>query len=79
MVCPRLQIVDSILHRAIEDGDLDPATLTPLSSRVGPALINHHFLLTGEPPNRRELNLIVDTVIPPRDDDSVGQLIGAVG
>jgi hypothetical protein len=29
-------------------------------------LINHHFLLTGELPNRRELAMIVDTVIPPR-------------
>ena len=49
-----------------EAGDIDPATLTPLTARVGPALINQHFLLTGEPPNRRELALIVDTVIPPR-------------
>jgi hypothetical protein len=29
-------------------------------------LINQHFLLTGVPPNRRELALIVDTVIPPK-------------
>jgi AcrR family transcriptional regulator len=66
VVCPRLTIVESILEAAIDDGDLDPATVTPLTARVGPALINHHFLLTGEPPNRRELALVVDTVIPPR-------------
>ncbi len=66
VVAPRLKIIDSILQAAVEAGDIDPATLTPLTARVGPALINQHFLLTGEPPNRRELALIVDTVIPPR-------------
>ncbi len=66
VVGPRLKIVDSILQAAVEDGDIDPATITPLTARVGPALINQHFLLTGEPPNRRELALIVDTVIPPK-------------
>jgi hypothetical protein len=66
VVVPRLQLVESILQTAIAAGELDPATVTPLTARVGPALINHHFLLTGEPPNRRELALVVDTVIPPR-------------
>jgi AcrR family transcriptional regulator len=66
VVRPRLKIVESILQDAIDCGDIDPATVTPLTARVGPALINQHFLLTGEPPNRRELTLIVDTVIPPR-------------
>jgi AcrR family transcriptional regulator len=66
VVGPRLKIVDSILQAAVGAGDVDPATLTPLTARIGPALINHHFLLTGEPPNRRELALVVDTVIPPR-------------
>jgi AcrR family transcriptional regulator len=66
VVRPRLKIIHSILQAAVEAGDIDPATLTPLTARIGPALINHHFLLTGEPPNRRELALVVDTVIPPR-------------
>jgi AcrR family transcriptional regulator len=66
VVIPRLQIVESILQNAVEAGELDAATITPLTARVGPALINHHFLLTGEPPNRRELTLVVDTVIPQR-------------
>jgi AcrR family transcriptional regulator len=66
VVGPRLKIVDSILQAAIDAGDIDPATLTPLTARIGPALINHHFLLTGVPPNRRELAMIVDTVIPPK-------------
>ena len=66
VVGPRLRIVESILRAAVGDGDIDPATITPLTARVGPALINQHFLLTGVPPNRRELALIVDTVIPPK-------------
>ncbi|MCV7099704.1 TetR/AcrR family transcriptional regulator [Mycobacterium palustre] len=70
VVCPRLQIVESILRAAIDNGEIDAASVTPLTARVGPALINHHFLLTGEPPNRRELALIADTVIPPRGRDN---------
>jgi AcrR family transcriptional regulator len=66
VVGPRLKIVDSILRAAVADGDIDPAAITPLTGRVGPALINQHFLLTGEPPSRRDLALIVDTVIPPK-------------
>jgi AcrR family transcriptional regulator len=66
VVGPRLKITESILEAAVEAGDIDRASLTPLTARIGPALINHHFLLTGEPPNRRELALVVDTVIPPR-------------
>ncbi|OIN81065.1 TetR/AcrR family transcriptional regulator [Mycobacterium malmoense] len=66
VVGPRLKLVESILQAAVDDGDLDRAMLTPLTARVGPALINQHFLLNGSPPNRRELALIVDTVIPPR-------------
>ncbi|SPM35470.1 TetR family transcriptional regulator [Mycobacterium rhizamassiliense] len=66
VVGPRLQLVESILQNAIAAGELDPATVTPLTARVGPALINHHFMLTGEPPNKRDLAVVVDTVIPPR-------------
>jgi len=66
VVRPRLNVIDSILQAAVDDGDIDPATITPFTAQVGPALINYHFLLTGTPPNRRELALVVDTVIPPR-------------
>ncbi|MGB8391970.1 TetR/AcrR family transcriptional regulator [Mycobacterium sp.] len=66
VVGPRLKLVESILCAAVEAGDIEPATITPLTARIGPALINHQFLLTGLPPNRRELALIVDTVIPPQ-------------
>jgi AcrR family transcriptional regulator len=66
VVAPRVKIVEAILQAAVRDGELDPATVTPLTARVGPALIIQHFMLKQDPPNRRELGLIVDTVIPPR-------------
>lgn len=66
VVGPRLKLIESILRAAVEDGDLDPASITPFTAKIGPALINQQSLLTGIPPNRRELALIVDTVIPPR-------------
>lgn len=64
VVGPRLRIIEQILRVAVDDGDLDPATITPFTARIGPALINQQFLLTGAPPSRRELTHIVDTVIP---------------
>jgi AcrR family transcriptional regulator len=73
VVGPRLRITESILQAGVEAGEVDPATLTPLTARIGPALINHHFLLTGEPPNRRELALVVDAVIPPRSSEASAQ------
>jgi AcrR family transcriptional regulator len=66
VVGPRLKILEEILASAVDDGDLDPAAVTPLTARVGPALINQYFLLTGEPPSRRDMALVVDTVIPPK-------------
>ena len=66
MVGPRLKILEEILASAVDDGDLDPAAVTPLTAKIGPALINQYFLLTGEPPSRRDMALVVDTVIPPK-------------
>lgn len=65
VVGPRLKIIESILRDAIDARDIDPAAVTQFTARIGPALISEHFLLTAVPPNRRELELIVDTVIPP--------------
>jgi AcrR family transcriptional regulator len=66
VVFPRLKIIESILNTAALEGDIDPAQLNSLTSRIGPALINQHFMLTGTPPTRREMALIVDCVIPPK-------------
>ena len=64
VVAPRLRIIESILWTGERNGEVDSATLTPLTARVGPALINHQLMLTGAPPNRRQLIRIVETVIP---------------
>jgi AcrR family transcriptional regulator len=63
VVAPRLQLIESILQDGVRDGEIDSAALTPLTTLVGPALINQHVLLTGAPPTRRELTSIVDTVL----------------
>lgn len=64
VVAPRLRIIESILRTGERNGEIDPANLAPLTARVGPALISQHLLLTGAPPNRRQLMRILDTVIP---------------
>jgi AcrR family transcriptional regulator len=63
VVAPRLRIIESILQAAKLNGEIDGAPFTPFTARVGPALINQQLLLTGAPPNKRELKHIVDTVI----------------
>ncbi|MDT5139611.1 MAG: hypothetical protein QOG19_2381 [Mycobacterium sp.] len=66
VVSPRLKIIESILQTAVCEGLIDAGSLTPLTARIGPALINQHVMLTATPPTRRELALIVDTVLPPK-------------
>jgi AcrR family transcriptional regulator len=63
VVAPRLQITESILQAGVADGEINAAVLTPYTGRVGPALINQQLLLTGAPPNKRQLAHIVDTVV----------------
>jgi AcrR family transcriptional regulator len=64
VVAPRLRITESILQAAADNGEVDAATLTPYTARVGTALVNQQLLLTGAPPNKRQLAQIVDTVLP---------------
>ncbi len=64
VVAPRLRIIEAILKTGEGSGEIEPDMLTSLTARVGPALINQHLMLTGAPPNRRQLSRIVDTVIP---------------
>jgi AcrR family transcriptional regulator len=63
VVTPRLRITESILQAGVADGEISAAALTPYTARVGPALINQQLLLTGAPPNKRQLAHIVDTVV----------------
>jgi AcrR family transcriptional regulator len=63
VVAPRLAITEAILQAGVDNGEINAAVLTPYTARVGPALINQQMLLTGAPPNKRQLAYIVDTVI----------------
>jgi Tetracyclin repressor-like, C-terminal domain len=63
VVGPRLRIIESILQAGAANGEIDAASLTPYTARVGTALINQQVLLTGAPPNKRQLTHIVDTVV----------------
>src|SRR5271165_6483913 len=65
VVAPRLRIIESILQAGVANGEINAAVLTPYTARVGPALINQQLLLTGAPPNKRQLAHIVDTVVAP--------------
>ena len=65
VVAPRLQITESILQAGVANGEINAAALTPYTARVGPALINQQLLLTGAPPNKRQLVHIIDTVVAP--------------
>lgn len=64
VVWPRLRVVETILQAAVQRGEIDADKLTPLTARVGPALINQYLQLTGTPPKRQVLLEIVDTVLP---------------
>lgn len=64
VVAPRLGITESILQAGSDNDEIDASTLTPYTARVGTALVNQQMLLTGAPPNKRQLAQIVDTVLP---------------
>jgi AcrR family transcriptional regulator len=64
VVGPRLRITESILQAAADSGEIDPASITPYTARVGTALVNQQMLLSGAPPNKRQLAQIVETVLP---------------
>lgn len=64
IVAPRLQLIETILRHAEHTGELKPGTRTPLTARIGPALVFEAFLMNGKPPTRRDLTVIVDTVLP---------------
>ncbi|MCB5907732.1 TetR/AcrR family transcriptional regulator [Streptomyces pinistramenti] len=63
IIAPRLERIEGILHEGVRSGELGPEVVHPLAARTGPALILQTFLLTGEPPSSREIDLIIDTVL----------------
>ena len=73
-IAPRLAAIETILRGAEARGEVAAGSVTPLTARIGPALIVQHFLLTGKPPTRRDLTRIIDTLLP-----QVPRLIAAGG
>jgi AcrR family transcriptional regulator len=65
VIQPRLRLIQAILRDGAARGEVDPASVTPLIARTGPALVLQALLLTGKPPTRSELARIVDTVLMP--------------
>jgi AcrR family transcriptional regulator len=72
VVRPRLRITESVLEAGVANGEIDAATVTPYTARVGTALINQQVLLTGVPPNKRQLTQIVDTVVAHSGPEDLG-------
>jgi AcrR family transcriptional regulator len=72
VVRPRLRITESVLEAGVANGEIDAATVTPYTARVGTALINQQVLLTGLPPNKRQLTQIVDTVVAHSGPEDLG-------
>jgi AcrR family transcriptional regulator len=66
LIAPRLAAIDSILLNGVLSGEIDSSQLSPLSAKLGPALVVQHFLLYGSPPSSSELELIVGAAIGPR-------------
>jgi AcrR family transcriptional regulator len=63
IVAPRLRVIQSILRHGVDTGEIAPDTITPLTAKAGPALVMQTVLLTGKPPNRAEIETIIDTML----------------
>jgi AcrR family transcriptional regulator len=57
--------VDEIFRRAIERGEVDPATLTPRIAKLPFDLVRQQIMMTLEPVPADELEEIVDTIFLP--------------
>src|ERR1700733_3433331 len=64
VVGPGLRMIPVRESFGAASGEVDEAMLPPYPARAGTAMINQQLLLTGAPPNKRQLAQIVDTVLP---------------
>lgn len=62
IVSPRLRVIESILDNAARTGRIADA-VSPMAVHIGPALVMHTFLLTGNPPDEAEIEQILDSVL----------------
>jgi AcrR family transcriptional regulator len=63
IVSPRLRVIESILDNAVRTGQIAADAVSPMAVHIGPALVMHTFLLTGNPPDEAEIEQIVDSVL----------------
>lgn len=62
VVAPRMRVIEAIIAAGVASGEIDPAAVTELTARTGPALIVQRVLLGGTMPARAELEQIVETL-----------------
>ncbi|TYB58531.1 TetR/AcrR family transcriptional regulator [Nonomuraea sp. PA05] len=59
------QLMEEVVRRAVERGEVDPADVTARRLDAGHALLRHHFLFEGSPIPERLVVEIVDEVLVP--------------
>ncbi|MGW0806706.1 TetR/AcrR family transcriptional regulator [Nonomuraea sp. NPDC002799] len=59
------KMMEEIVRRAVERGEVDPEVVTPRRLDAGHALLRHHFLFNGTPFPDRLIDEIVDEVLVP--------------
>jgi AcrR family transcriptional regulator len=68
VIRPRIDRILLALRRATEHHPTDHGDRLELIARVGPALLIHELLLTGEPASEDEIGQIIDHIILPALD-----------
>jgi AcrR family transcriptional regulator len=58
-------LMEEVVRRAVERGEVDPEDVTPRRLDAGHALLRHHFLFNGTPIPERLVVEIVDEVLVP--------------
>ncbi|MFI7634301.1 TetR/AcrR family transcriptional regulator [Nonomuraea sp. NPDC049400] len=59
------KLMEEVLRRAVERGEVDPAAITPRRLDAGHALLRHHFLFEGSPIPDELIVAVVDEVLVP--------------
>lgn len=65
VIQPRIERILGVLRRAVQPNTEDPRDPIRLVACVGPALIIHELLLTGQPTSEDEISSIIDYIILP--------------
>ncbi|SEF70428.1 DNA-binding transcriptional regulator, AcrR family [Nonomuraea solani] len=58
------KMMEEIVRRAVERGEVDPADVTPRRLDAGHALLRHHFLHHGSIPERLVVEIVDEVIVP---------------